>query len=379
MKITVSAGGRFHAFRLAKQLRKAGYLDKIFTSFPWFSVKDEGLSPEEVECLPLKEIIERGFAKVPFLSKAMEIPYYTANLFDRQVSNRIRPCDIFFSWSGFSLFTLRKIRRAFPAKIILEHTSNHPQGQCKILLEEERISGSRASQLSSSFVKKILNEYAEADYIIVPSALARKTFLERGFDENKVIYVPLGVDIKIFRPAPKNDGVFRIICIGISINKGIHYVLRAINELKIDDLEVWLVGQIDNDIKQFLKKYQGKFKYLGAIAQKELYKYYSQASISILFSLGEGFGLALLEAMACGLAVICSDRVGAKDVVREGVDGFVVPVRDVRALKEKILYFYNNPDICKEMGIKARKNVTDNFTWDDYGKKIISVYSGLLR
>lgn len=118
---------------------------------------------------------------------------------------------------------------------------------------------------------------------------------------------------------------------------------------------------------------------MGRIAQKELYKYYSQGSISVLFSLDDAFPFALLETMACGLPVICSDKVGTKDVIKEGIDGFVVRTRDVKALKEKILYLYENPHICQEMGRRAQENVTGNFTWDNYGERIVNTYLNILK
>ena len=378
MKVTISVGGKFHAFYLAKQLQKSGYLDRIFTSYPWPKVKDSGLLRQKVDCLILKEILERGLYKIRYLSNKIEIPYYTANLFDKQVAARIKPCDIFVGWSGFSLYTLRKIRKSFPARIILEHNSTHLEVQRDTLIEEQKRLGVKASLLCPSFIEKELEEYREADYIVVPSTLAKQTFLDKGFRDDKLICVPYGVDIKTFRPIPKNDFTFRIISVGISIRKGTHYLLQAIDELKIKNLEVWLIGKIYNDIKPFLRKYAGTFKYLGGISQRELYKYYSQGSISVIFSLDDAFAVAPLEAMACGLPVICSDGVGAKDVVRNNIDGFVVPTRDVKTLKEKILYLYENPHICREMGRQAYENVTKNFTWDNYGKRIIDVYLNLL-
>lgn len=380
MRVTISVGGKFHAFHLAKQLETRGYLDRIFTSYPWFAVKDSRLPRNKINCFILKEILERGFARLPYLSNKIDISYYVANFFDKQVAAYIKPADIFLGWTGFSLYTLRKIRKSFPTtKIILEHNSTHLEAQYDILIEEQKRLRTKVSLLSPSFIKKEVEEYEEADYIVVPSTFARQTFIDKGLPPEKIICIPFGVDIDTFRPTPKNDRTFRIVSVGISIRKGIHYLLEVIDELKIKDLEFWLIGKIYDDIRCFLKRYSGKFKYLGIIPQKELYKYYSQGSVSVLFSLDDAFGLALLEAMACRLPVICSDRVGAKDTVREGIDGFVVGVRDVKTLREKILYLYENQTICQEMGRQAQENVTCNFTWNNYGEKIINAYLNLLK
>jgi glycosyltransferase involved in cell wall biosynthesis len=84
------------------------------------------------------------------------------------------------------------------------------------------------------------------------------------------------------------------------------------------------------------------------------------------------------QAMACGLPVICTSNTGGADIVREGQDGFIVPIRDVNALKEKILYFYEHPDACTTMGESARARVQAGFSWSDYGHKMISAYQKIL-
>ena len=86
-----------------------------------------------------------------------------------------------------------------------------------------------------------------------------------------------------------------------------------------------------------------------------------------------------LQAMACGLPVICTTNTGGEDIIRNGKEGFVVPIRDVEALKEKILYLYNNPEKCKRMGYNAKKMVRENFTWDYYGDRIIKKYKEILN
>ena len=85
------------------------------------------------------------------------------------------------------------------------------------------------------------------------------------------------------------------------------------------------------------------------------------------------------QAMACGLPVICTTNTGGADLVREGQDGFILPIRDVTALKEKILYFYENPEACRTMGESARRRVQAGFSWSDYGHKMIAAYRKILN
>ena len=378
MKVSISVGGRWHAFHLARELDRKGYLEKLFTSYPRFTLKDTDIAGDKVDCLILKEILERVLYKMPYPKNKTGVSYYMADVFDRQVSSRIKPCDIFVGWSSFSLHTLRKIKKSFFSKTILERGSIHIKDQRDIYLAEAKRLGVNLLSPCRKVVEKELAEYREADYIAVPSTLAKESFLKRGLPENKIICVPLGVDTEVFRPIPKNDRIFRIISVGLSIRKGIHLFLQAVNELRIKDLEVWLIGEIDNEAKHFLKKYPGNVKYLGGLPQRELYKYYSQGSVSILFSLEDGFGMVLSEAMACGLPVICSSGVGAKDVVREGIDGFVLPIGDVERLKEKIVYLYEHREKAKAMGQEARKRVESDFTWGHYGERIIDNYRKIL-
>ncbi len=382
MKVAISVGGKFHAFHLARQLQLRGHLDRIFTSYPWFAVKHSKVPRDKVSCLFLKEILDRGGYKIPYLNKRADIANFVVNFFDKQVARRIRPCDIFVCSAAYSLHTIREVRRKFSAKVIIDKVSSHIQVYRDILREEYERLGIKLKMpfSSAAVIEKELQEYREADYITVPFTFARNTFLNRNFPENKIICVSSGVDTETFRPVPKNDSAFRIITVGMRVIKGMHYLLQAVDELNLKDLELWLIGgNVDETLRPFLKKYSKIFRYLGAIPQSQLYKYYSQGSLFVVFSLEDGAPYSLLEAMACGLPVICSDSVGAKDIVRNNIDGFIIPTRDIEALKEKIIYLYENQDACREMGRQAQENVVKNFTWDNYGEKIVNIYLDLLK
>jgi len=104
---------------------------------------------------------------------------------------------------------------------------------------------------------------------------------------------------------------------------------------------------------------------------------YEDADVLILPSVEEGFGKVVAEAMACGLPVVVSENTGAKDLVENGENGFIVPIRDVKRLKEKILYFNDNPEITRRMGKNARKTV-EKYTWMKYGNEFVKAYEKIL-
>jgi glycosyltransferase involved in cell wall biosynthesis len=379
MKVTISVNGKFHAFELAKQLEKRRFLERLITSYPWFKMSKEGLPKEKVASLPMKEIMQQALNFIPFLKNKISPEWYSASLFDKQASRYVRPCDIFVGWSGSSLHSLRKAK-SLGAITILERCSSHIVYQKDILKEEYELWGLKPALPSSRIVEKELDEYRQSDYIAIPSQFAKQTFLDKGVPEDKLIHIPYGVDIDIFRPISKNDNIFRAIYVGaMTIRKGVHYLLRAVSELNLKNFELWLIGSLCDEIKPFFKKYRDIFKYFGHIDYRRLYRFYSQGSVFILPSIEDGLAHVILQAMACGLPVICTTNSGGQDVIRDTKEGFIVPARNAEVLRDKILYLYERPNLLEEMNKLAYKRVTKNFTWDDYGEKIIDVYLNLLK
>ena len=87
-------------------------------------------------------------------------------------------------------------------------------------------------------------------------------------------------------------------------------------------------------------------------------------------SIQDGLALVQLQAMACGLPLICTTNTGGDDLITEqGKEGFVIPIRDVNAIKDKITYLYKNPIIRDEMGNNAKERVKAGYTWADYGER----------
>lgn len=381
MKITISVLGRFWLFYLAKQLQDHNFLARLITSYPKYEAVKYGINPENIDSLLIHEIHNRGWRKISRFTESLFNPQYMIfELFDRHAARHLgNPGDIFAGLSGCSLYSMRLASR-MGAKTVLERGSSHMLYQRKILTEEYGRLGMRKEVVHPQVVERELQEYQEADFIAVPSQFVKETFLQQGIDEARLIHVPFGVDLTHFYPAPKEDKAFRIIhCGNISIRKGVHYLLQAFAELNLPGAELWLIGSMTDEIKPFLQKWASPaIRHQGPFPENQLHKYYSQGSIFCLVSVEEGLAMVQAQAMACGLPVICTTNTGGADLVRDGQDGFIVPIRDVTAIKEKILFFYENPGACMNMGESACRRVQAGFSWSDYGHKMIAAYRKLL-
>lgn len=378
-KVTISVPGKFHGFNLAEQLYKRGHLSALITSFPKFKTRDY-VPDRMVRAIITPEIIFRTWRKLPAFLQGFYNPHYlVSDLYDTLASRVLSGCDICVAWAGYGLKTITAAKKS-GARTVIERGSSHILYQTQILKEEYEKFGARIRLAHPKVIEKELREYEEADYISIPSEFVKRTFLENGIPEKKLIHVPYGVDLSAFRQVPKGDNVFRVVFAGgMSLRKGVHHLLQAFAELDLPNSELLLIGGMNDEIKPFFKKHESRYKYIGHQPHSELYRYFSMSSVFTIASVEEGLALVIPQAMACGLPVICTANTGGEDVVRDGKDGFVIPIRNKVALKEKLLYLYENPEACNRMGASAKERISSGFTWDDYGKKMVAAYEKILK
>lgn len=133
--------------------------------------------------------------------------------------------------------------------------------------------------------------------------------------------------------------------------KGFEYLIKAVHKLGLPGIKTFIIG--DGPLKAFLKELSDKLKLnsslkiLGYLSDKDKFRYLAAGDIFVLPSLHEGLGIAFMEAMACGLPVVTTDSGGQTDIVVDGRNGFLVPVRDPDELAKIILVLYNNRSLIK--------------------------------
>jgi glycosyltransferase involved in cell wall biosynthesis len=382
MNISIIVGGRFHAFNLAEQLNKNNNLKQLITTYPkYFVNKNYGIDKKKIQSILLKEIVQRTF-----LNKIYDFNDILTEYFDIKAQKLIdfKNLDILVGWSSFSLKSFQFGKNIKCLKI-LERGSTHIDFQTNIMKEEYLIHNLPLNLPSKYIINKEKMEYQLADYIVVPSEFARQTFLTRGFSEKKIIKIPYGVNLKEFQNKISNKRkgfIFRIIYTGtLSLRKGVLYLLKAFHELNLENSQLLMIGNIDNEIKLKINEYKlnKKIIFKKPISQSKLSEQYSGSNVFITCSIEEGLSMVQLQAMSCGLPIICTPNSGGDEIIDNGNDGFILPIRDTEELKKKILYLYNNKSVCFEMGMRAQKKIKNSFSWESYGKNIISMYKKLLK
>ena len=377
MKVTVASAGPFHAFDLARQMHRLGHLEQIYTAYPSWRVV--GLPKEKVNSFPWlmapAMLANRfGFNRV---RDGMSVPI--VETFDRWMAERLAPCDAFHCLSSFGLQSHRAARSKYGALTVCDRGSTHIEFQDQILRDEFARFGATFVGIDSRLVERELEEYALCDLIFVPSSFAMRTFADRGVRREKLRVNPYGVDLAMFHREPKSDQTFRVLFVGtVSLRKGLPYLFEAVEKLGHSDIELCVVGALEAEMRPIMAKYEGRFRYLGAVARGELYKHYSQASVLVLPSIEEGLALVQAQAMACGVPVIATENTGAADLFTDGVEGFIVPIRDARAIGEKILTLYENPAMREQMGEAALLRVRKIGGWNDYGDRAAEYYHEML-
>jgi len=362
------------AYQAVLGIQKAGCLNKVYC----LNSKNVKIPKDKIKSLgpliyllwyPLKGIqryIIKRFNPYAILDK----------VYDILTSWRIGKSDIFHSWLGHSKRSMEMVRK-LGAITIVECASSFPSTQRKLVQEEYNKWGEQTLVSSNKQIKEAIHELYKSDYVTIPSDFVEKSFIENGFPKEKLIKIPFGIDLKKFNTKKeKKDNKFRAIFVGsVQLRKGIQYLLQAWEELKLKDAELIIVGRVWGDAENIVSKYR-KNKTIKFIGFAEPKKYYSKSDVFVFPSIEEGSALVTYEAMASGLPLITTFNSGS--IARNGKEGFILPIRDIKTLKAKIKYMYDNPKKAIQMGVAARKHV-ENFTWERYGENLVKAYERVLK
>lgn len=334
------------------------------------------------------EIVERSWVVEILLGIERKFRFLLPNFimtksryFDLRGALRVRMLrpKIVIGCDSHALYTLRAAKKV-GAIAILDQVIGHVDAGNKILSEEKALHpeiGSAFRPTAPRMVRRCIEEVREADYIFVPSDYVRESITPFGADPARIFMLPYGVNLTQFAPTPERPvPPFNILFAGhIGMRKGVLYLLEAVRRIDNPDLHVILLGNIEGD-GEWLRPYDGLFTHLRHLPHQEIPAVFADAHIYVYPSLHEGSTVSIYEAMASGLPVVTTPNAGS--VVRDGTDGFIVPVRDVDATRDRIERLYRDPALRAAMAESTAARAAD-YSWDSYGRRVGEALSGILK
>jgi glycosyltransferase involved in cell wall biosynthesis len=205
-------------------------------------------------------------------------------------------------------------------------------------------------------------------------------------DKERIRVIPFGVDTEAFKPGffqHQRDELEILYSGSLYPLKGVDYLIRAMADVVKSGLKARLTIVGDGQQKGELMTLAGKLGisrsvvFEGFVPYTSMLQYYERCDLFCFPTLGEPFGKAIVEAMACGKPVIASDVGGSTEIVRNGIDGILVPPASPKAIASAIQRM-KNEDERRRMGQEARTVAVKDFSWDTVSSKYHRLYSELL-
>jgi glycosyltransferase involved in cell wall biosynthesis len=384
LKVLVTHPGRQHSHQAALALDSAGMLAGYWAGVPALTrhrLRVPGplwrrfvryapvpLPPERVRWAPWVPALRRLGPWTDFLA---------CRLFDRWAAARLRPdtADIVVACEISALSTFRKARR-LGMVTVLDAAATHHRTQ-------DRFHGfSEPADLHRRITAVKDAEIALADHILTVSELARQSYVEAGVPAEQVHCVPLGVDVELFVPpaerAPAGGGATFVFAGAASRVKGLDLLLAAFARVhQAEPAARLLVIGPAGDCSSLLGPPPPEgVEVLGPLPQAEVAARFAAADCLVLPSRNESFGMVVPEALATGVPVLVSERVGAKDLVTEDRTGWIVPVEDVEALTGRMIWCARHLEEIRALRAACRQ-AAEAASWPAYHRRFAELIRSL--
>lgn len=386
----IQPGARMH-YAVPALLAQAGMLQRLYTDIcadlgllPWIDkVVPRGLRPKEIERLLGRRLpLEIDRNKVLQCSASTLLARFTGKRdIDQRVirlvrSDRFGGADAIYTLLINSDLELVREAKAAGLRIVHE-TMISPDVGIVLRDERNRFEGIEEQDPQDEMENgryRDAEKYQVSDLIIVPSDFVRAAVLKLGAPAERVVTLPYGVDASWLSMEP-NPIRGRILFVGsVGLRKGNHHLAAATRVLQKRgvDCEVRVIGPIPAQTRS-RSIFDGPL-YLDQVPRSRVREEFLSADVFVLPSLVEGSATVIYEALACGIPVITTTNSGS--VVRDGIEGFVVPVGDSAALADRMQQLVEDRDLRSFFSQNARARARE-FTWEKYGERLLAAIARL--
>ena len=206
-------------------------------------------------------------------------------------------------------------------------------------------------------------------------------------DKEKMSVIPFGVDTEAFKPIKEEQPQeeLRMLYAGsLYALKGLPYLLKALANVKKLGLRANLIIIGEGEQKQALVALtkaldiEKDVKFEGPVPYSNMPKYYNHCDVFCYPTLGEPFGKAVIEAMACGKPVVATNVGGPAEIIQDRINGILVPPANPEAMAAKIIRLIGDENERRRIGRKAREAVLQRFSWSVIAEQYHQLYSSIL-
>ena len=261
-------------------------------------------------------------------------------------------------------------------RCVLEQTIAPRSVETDLLSKEQErfpgwFSGDYGNAADAEYSIREKAEWLKSDLIVCGSEFVKEGMISCGVLPDRIVVVPYGVSRPEYRPSEGNtyrEPPLHVLFAGTAgIRKGIGDLSEAVRLLPRGTAEVRAVGSIA--LTPSGVRAAGRWiTFLGRVQRSRMVEQYRWSHVFVLPTICEGSAAVIYEALAEGLPVVTTANAGS--IVRDGKDGFIVPVRSPGKIAEKLSFLANNPDVVAEMSCNARARSRE-FTVERYGERLL--------
>jgi glycosyltransferase involved in cell wall biosynthesis len=298
----------------------------------------------------------------------------------RRITERDRP-DVVYANFGGALQTFTRARRRGVPTVLSYPTVHHDVAE-RIGRELARTEPALAGTIDFHGLPRALRqrlsaEIELADRVLVASDYAARTFMDAGVPADRLVVTRFGIEPPrsplTERPAREAGAPLSVgFCGQVGARKGFHVALRAVKELGPDRARLKVAGRYVGD-RDVWASFGVAYDYAGNLDRAGLAVFYQDIDVLVLPTYFEGLPLGMLDALAYGVPAVVTDR-GPAEAVRDGVEGYVVPVGDHRALADALDRIAQDPDLLYDMSKAALARAGD-FTWGRYADVALASFT----
>lgn len=310
----------------------------MFTNTPAFLLRKAGWDIQGVRFFGVHGLLTRAWSRVDPHNRHVAGERFLHRMFGRWMSRGLSSgqWDLSYTWSGVSEEYLRAPRGA--GVRLLVRGSAHIRTQLRLLEEEQARTHAPQQRPSAWMVAREEREYGLADAIVTLSSFSRASFLDEGLASQRVKLMVAGAPVAAFRASAETVSArcrrisrgepLRLLCVGsFSYQKGAEDLARICEVLPADRFQVRFVGTVHPEAGALRDKLAARIEFIARVPQRDLVSHYAWGDVFVYPTIQDGFPQVMAQSCAAGLPQLTTPNGAGMDLVRDGINGWVLPIR----------------------------------------------------